>query len=82
MRSTSSDVEAEIIRLALGGDNYREIARKTGVGLATVRTCIERARKKIPEFDELRELSIRLKKSGLSFFDVTRAGANANVQQT
>ena len=73
MRSTPSDVEAQIIRLGLDGDTYREIACKTGVGLATVHTCIERARKKIPEFDELRELNIRLKKSGLSFFDLTRA---------
>ncbi|MGB9135320.1 MAG: sigma-70 region 4 domain-containing protein, partial [Candidatus Bathyarchaeia archaeon] len=73
MRRLPPQVEQEILKRALQGATYREIAREFGMSIATVSRVIEDARKKMPDVDSLRELSILLRKAGLTVFDATRA---------
>ena len=61
------------MNLLLQGVAYREISRKFGISVSTVARVAEDARKKTPGFDSLRELSVLLKKTGLSVFDAARA---------
>lgn len=72
MRRIPPDVEESILKRALEGDTYRPIAHDFGVTPSTVNRIVEDARKRMPDFDTLRGLSVTLKKYGLSVFDATR----------
>jgi transcriptional regulator with XRE-family HTH domain len=61
------------LKRGLEGATYREIAREFGVSVATVSRVFEDARKMMPDVDSLRELSILLRKAGLTVFDATRS---------
>jgi len=73
VRRLPPQVEREILKRALQGATYREIAREFSVSVATVSRVFEDARKKMPDVDSLRELSILLSKAGLTVFDATRS---------
>jgi DNA-binding CsgD family transcriptional regulator len=73
VRGLPPQVEREILKRALQGATYREVAREFSVSVATVNRVFADARKKMPDVDSLRELSILLRKAGLNVFDATRA---------
>jgi transcriptional regulator with XRE-family HTH domain len=73
LRRLPPQVEREILKRALQCGTYRELAREFGVSVATVSRVFEDARKIMPDVDSLRELSILLRKAGLTVFDATRS---------
>ena len=73
MRRLLGEDEQEILNLLLQGVAYRKISRQRDTGISTVARVAEDARKKTPDFDSLRGLSVLLNKAGLSVFDATRA---------
>ena len=56
--------------MLLDGATYRRTAEKFNVGLATLNRIVKDARKKAPDFDDLRQLNSTLKKLDLTPFDV------------
>lgn len=75
LRRLPVEVEKKISRLLLQGATFRQVARKFGVSLATIHRVAEDARKRAPEFDELRQISTLLKRNDANVFDAIR-GAN------
>lgn len=73
MRRLPAEDEQEILNLLLQGVAYRKISRQRGTSISSVARVAEDARKKTPDFDSLRGLSVLLKKAGLSVFDAARA---------
>lgn len=73
MRGLPPQVEREILKRALQAATYREISHEFGVSVATVNRVFEDARKKMPDVDSLRELSVLLRKAGLTVFEATRS---------
>jgi transposase-like protein len=73
MRRITSDVEARMLQMLLEGYTYREIAREQDVTISTVNRFVEDERRRTPNFDEMRNLGLKLKKQGLTLFDAKRA---------
>ena len=73
MRRLPAEDDQEILNLLLQGVAYRKISRQRGISISSVARVAEDARKKMPDFDSLRALSVLLKKAGLSVFDATKA---------
>jgi hypothetical protein len=73
MRRITLDDEVRIFKDLIEGLNYREIARKEDVSLATVNRVVSDQRQKISDFDDIRKLAVRLRKLGLTLFDVKKA---------
>jgi len=75
LRKVPEEVEKEILKRLLAGDTYRKIAKDFNVSLATVYRIAEDARRRAPDFDELRKLSITFKKADSNVFDAIRGSS-------
>jgi hypothetical protein len=76
MRKTPPEIERDIRRRLLEGESY-ESAALGRVQKSTVNRIVEDTRKDMPDFDELRELNIRLKREGIT---VSEALQNMQTQ--
>ena len=72
MRKTSLETEKHIIELLLKGYSYRAIARQSGKTIGCISRIVEDQRKKTPDFNQLRDHTIRLRKNELTVFDETK----------
>ncbi len=72
MRKTPVDIERNIGARVLSGESY-ESAADGRVAKATVTRIVDDLRRDIPDFDELRDLNIRLKREGLSVSEVLQS---------
>lgn len=72
-RRTPLEIEEEAVRLVLQGGTFRQISQELEVSLSTISRIVEYERQKDPDFESLRELSVRLRKLGLKVFDAKRA---------
>lgn len=66
MRKKSADEKMRILLGVLKGETYEKVALQNNVSKSTVHQIVEDVRREMPDFDELRELKIRLRKAGLS----------------
>jgi len=73
MRKISERIWKKIIKRYVAGDTVRKIAHDLSVGVATAHKYKEEAKRKIPDLEELRELSIQLRKTNITFLDAARA---------
>jgi hypothetical protein len=80
MRKTPVDIERDIVARVLEGESY-EAAANGRVGKATVARVVDDLRKAVPDFDELRELNIRLKREGRLVSDVLQRMENMKFEQ-
>ncbi len=69
MRKTSLETEKQIIELLLKGYSYRAIARRSGKTLGCISRIVEDQRKKTPDFNQLRDHTVWLRKNVLTVFD-------------
>jgi hypothetical protein len=81
MRKTPPDVERQILFALLNGESYQDAGDGNDVGKATVNRIVEDAREKIPDFDDLRELKIRLNRYGLSVSEVLQSLENQEQEK-
>jgi hypothetical protein len=72
MRKTPPDIERDIRRRLLEGKSYEEAADGR-TSKSTVNRIVEDIRKDVPDFDEVRELNIRLKSEGRTALEVMRS---------
>jgi hypothetical protein len=73
MKKTPPDVERQILFALLNGEFYQEAGIRNDVSKATVNRIVEDARKKILDFDYLRELKIRLNRYGRSVSEILQS---------
>jgi hypothetical protein len=73
LRKIARSVEEKILMCWLQGNSQRQAASEFGVGLATVNRVITDAKKKTPSLDDLRQLNVTLKKSGVALVEAVRA---------
>jgi hypothetical protein len=66
MRKKSADEKIRILLGLLKGETYEEVALQNDASNSTVNQIAEDFRREMPDFHELRELKIRLRKAGLS----------------
>lgn len=52
---------------------YRQVSQESGISLVALNRIVEDARKRIPNLDELRKLSLTLKKCNSNVYDAKRA---------
>jgi len=75
VRRITPEQRKRVIDLWLDGDSSRTINSKTGVSTGSVSNIIKEERKKSPDIDQLRKISILIKKSNSTIIDALR-GAN------
>jgi hypothetical protein len=73
MRKTPKETEVDIIKRVIMGETYGEVAARNGVAKSTVNRVVEDVRRVMPDFDEIRSLLIRFKRSGLTVADAEKA---------
>jgi hypothetical protein len=73
LRALPQDLDEDILNRLFQGFAYRRIGNEFSISIATVNRVAADAGKKIPDFDSLRQLSVLMRKTGLSIFDATRA---------
>ncbi len=73
MRRIPEDIRRAIFERWLSGDTYRRIALDFNVSLSTINQIKEEEKQRNPELEELRRLSILLKKTEVNFYDTLRA---------
>jgi len=75
MRPLTQEQRKIILDLWLDGDSYRRINSKTGISIGAISKVISKERKKTPDIDQLRKISVIVKKSNSTILDTLR-GAN------
>ena len=75
MRKITPEKRKMIYDLWLAGDGYIRINKKTGVSTGSISGVISEVRKRIPDIDELRKLSLKVKNANSNIPDALR-GAN------
>jgi DNA-binding transcriptional MerR regulator len=75
MRKLSREKEKRIIEDILAGLTYRETGQKEMVEISTVHRVVKDERRRTPDFDELQDTSIAMRKMNLSPLDVKKAAA-------
>jgi uncharacterized protein YeeX (DUF496 family) len=62
----------DALRLWLEGCTFRSICSKQGVSLGAMHDIVEEARRRAPDIEDLRQLNIALRESGVALIDVVR----------
>jgi hypothetical protein len=73
MRKIPQENEVDIARGVLLGESYVEVGLRNGVVKSTVNRVVEEVRKVMPDFDEIRNTTVRFRRSEMSLADVERA---------
>jgi len=61
-----SPIKVEVIRKWLAGKSRDKIAQELGIGAGTVSSILKESRQNDPPFDVMREVAIKLRRSGYS----------------
>ena len=72
MRAIPSYKRAKVIKLLLEGHSYDDISRISGVSKGSIANIAMEIKECLPEYDELRDLSVRLRRQGMSVEDARK----------
>lgn len=75
LRRIPDRIRKQILKRWVAGDSYRKIRRDLRVGLATINQIKEEAKTEKPDLEDLRKLSLLLKRSHIDFYDALRASS-------